>query len=102
MDDVLLFIFNLLPITDIVSCLHVNKMFNKICNSSQLWKSLLSRDFIFNKYHKNNYYNAYIVYFKLSKMQKLIKYDISFEKLYYSSELELVCDIGDLIIKNSK
>ena len=42
-NDILFEIFKLLPVSSIITCSYVNKQFNQISNSGQLWKHICVR-----------------------------------------------------------
>lgn len=59
MEDILHKVFILLEIENFVSCMRVNKSWNKLCNSKGMWIYLTYRDHQMQFKNDNEAYNTY-------------------------------------------
>ena len=104
MEDIWFNITNLLYVKEVVYCMRVCKMLNKICKSDILWKRLWKQIFLNNYYLRNNtieyndgypmklkiktnYYENCKIAYKLIKLQKTIRTGRTIDQLYSCKEL---------------
>jgi hypothetical protein len=87
MDDILANIFTFLQVKDILQCSTVCKTYYKVCSLQMVWKSLLFDRYKNHKYFRENYYDSYIFYHKITKLKKNINHyenkdeDIVYERV---------------------
>ena len=92
MEDVLLHIYNALPLQDMYSCSLVSRHYNKVFNNLLLWKmkldSMLDKK-ITNILWSNNSFNTFKKYILITKLKNELKYNGTINELYEIKNLNL-------------
>ena len=91
MDDVLLSIFQWLPLKGIHSCIMVNKEFNNVTNNNMLWNGIFFR--YFEKCMTDDlkiWKCKYKTHFGFTKIMKLINWNGSIDEFYNINQINLI------------